>query len=187
MSRAFAVFRIFAIVAAMSAAPSFAADKTLKVIAHADLKVLDTTANTTYITNRYGYLVYDTLFGMDSKFVPQPQMVETYTVSDDRLTWTFKLRPGQKFHDGAPVVAADAVASLKRWMARDGMGQTLAARTAAFEAVDDDTFKLVLTEPYALVLETFGRWGVPPFVMPARVANAPLTEPVTSSVGSASA
>lgn len=43
-----------------------AAEQTLRVTAHADLEVLDTTANTTYVANRYGYLVYDTLFGLDS-------------------------------------------------------------------------------------------------------------------------
>ncbi len=161
-----------------------AADKTLRVVAHADLKVLDTTANTTYITNRYGYLVYDNLFGLDSKLVPQPQMVESWTVSDDRLTWTFTLRPGQTFHDGAPVTGADCIASLKRWMARDAMGQILGARVAAFESVSASTFKMVLTEPYALVLETFGRWGVPPFMMPEKVASQPMNEQVTSSIGS---
>ncbi len=161
-----------------------AAEQTLRVIAHADLKVLDTTANTTYITNRYGYLVYDTLFGLDSHFVPRPQMVDTWTISDDRLTWTFTLRPGLTFHDGAAVTSDDCIASLKRWMARDAMGQQLATRIAVFEAVNPSTFKLVLTEPYALVLETFGRWGAPPFIMPAKVASAPMSEVVTSSIGS---
>ena len=171
-------------IALLGHTPAHAAEQTLRVIAHADLKVLDTTANTTYITNRYGYLVYDTLFGLDSQFVPRPQMVDTWTVSDDRLTWTFVLRSGLAFHDGAPVTAADCIASLKRWMARDAMGQQLNARVAAFEAVNASTFKLVLTEPYALVLETFGRWGVPPFMMPEKVASAPLNEVVTSSTGS---
>ena len=45
------------------------------------------------------------------------------------------------------MTAADCIASLKRWMARDGMGQQLNARIAAFEAVNASTFKLVLTEP----------------------------------------
>jgi peptide/nickel transport system substrate-binding protein len=161
-----------------------AAEQTLRVIAHADLKVLDTTANTTYITNRYGYLVYDTLFGLNSKLEPQPQMVDTWSVSADALTWTFVLRPGQTFHDGAAVTAADCIASLKRWMVRDAMGQILASRIASFEAVDTSKFKMNLTEPYALVLETFGRWGVPPFMMPEKVASAPIAEQVTSSIGS---
>src|SRR3546814_6997201 len=62
---------------------------------------------------------------MDADFKPQPQMVDTWTVSDDEKTWSFKLRDGLKFHDGAPVTAEDCVASLKRWGQRDGMGQQL--------------------------------------------------------------
>jgi peptide/nickel transport system substrate-binding protein len=41
-------------------------------------------------------------------------MVESEEVSADGLTWTFRLRPGLKFHDREPVLAKDAVASLKR-------------------------------------------------------------------------
>ena len=52
-------------------------------------------------------------------------MVESYTVSPDKLTYTFVLRPGLKWHDGQPVTAADCVASIRRWASRDSMGQTL--------------------------------------------------------------
>jgi len=161
-----------------------AADKTLRVIAHADLKVLDTTANTTYITNRYGYVVYDTLFGLNGKYEPQPQMVDSWTVSDDRLQWTFKLRPGLKFHDGADVTAADCIASIKRWMVRDAMGQTLAPAVASFEVVDPSTFRMVLSRPYPLVLEALGKPGTPAYVMPERIAGKPISEMITESIGS---
>ena len=161
-----------------------AADKTLRVIAHADLKVLDVTANTTYITNRYGYVVYDTLFAFNSKFEPKPQMVENWSVSADQLTWTFTLRAGLKVHDGAAVTAADCIASLKRWMIRDAMGQNLAVHVAGFEAVDASTFRMLMKTPYALVLEALGKPGTPAYMMPERVANQPLSEQITSSVGS---
>jgi len=50
-------------------APPVAAQpqKTLRAVVHADLKVLDPTWTTIYITNRYGYLVYDTLFSFNAK------------------------------------------------------------------------------------------------------------------------
>src|SRR3546814_2961198 len=66
----------------------------------------------------------DTLFPYTTLFRSQPQMVDTWTVSDDEKTWSFKLRDGLKFHDGAPVTAEDCVASLKRWGQRDGMGRS---------------------------------------------------------------
>jgi peptide/nickel transport system substrate-binding protein len=99
------------------------AGDTLRVATHADLKSLDPVWTTAYITRNHGYLVYDTLFALDENFDPQPQMVESWTVSDDRKTWTFKLRDGLKWHDGTDVTADDAVASLGRWGKRDGHGQ----------------------------------------------------------------
>src|SRR6516165_5009851 len=84
---------------------------TLRFVPHADLAILDPYFTGTYITRNYGYMVFDTLFAMDSAFLPQPQMVDKWEVSDDRLTYTFTLRDGLKFHDGEPVRAADVVAS----------------------------------------------------------------------------
>ena len=78
-------------------------------------------------------------------------------MSDDKLTYTFTLRDGLKWHDGAPVTAEDCVASLKRWAKRDGMGQKLMDFTASLEATDDKTITLKLKEPYALVLESIGK------------------------------
>ena len=60
--------------------------KTLKFIAQADLKILDPIATTAYITRNHGYMVYDTLFAMDSKFEIKPQMVDKFTVSPDKKT-----------------------------------------------------------------------------------------------------
>jgi len=94
---------------------SLGAGGTLKIIPHADLKNTDPIWTTAYITRNHGYMIYDTLFALDADLKPQPQMVETWSVSDDQLTYTFTLRPGLKWHDGGPVQAADCVASIKRW------------------------------------------------------------------------
>ena len=93
---------VFATVVAGPAMPA-QAESVLRVIPHADLKNLDPIWTTAYISRNHGYLIYDTLFAMNEQFVPQPQMVDTYEVSDDKMTWTFKLRDGLKFHDGADV------------------------------------------------------------------------------------
>ena len=100
--------------------------KTLRFIAQSDLRVLDPIWTTAYITRNHGYMVFDTLFAIDAEFAPHPQMVGDYDVSPDKLLYRFGLREGLKFHDGQPVRGIDCVASLKRWMARDGLGQTLA-------------------------------------------------------------
>ena len=83
-----------------------AAGGTLKVIPHADLKNTDPIWTTAYITRNHGYMIYDTLFSLDADLQPQPQMVDTWTVSDDGLIYTFTLRDGLRWHDDAPVRAA---------------------------------------------------------------------------------
>src|SRR5260370_38789164 len=103
-----------------------AADKVLRVVPHADLKVLDPHTNTATITLMHGAMIYDTLFSWDSKILPKPQMVESYKVSPERLVYTFTLRSGLKFHDGQPVTTGDVIPSFKRWMVRTKFGQTCA-------------------------------------------------------------
>jgi peptide/nickel transport system substrate-binding protein len=96
---------------------------TLRVVVHANLQILDPVWTTAFITNRHAYLIYDTLYAMNSRFEPLPQMAEGHEVLENGLVYRIKLREGLRFHDGSPVRAADAVASLRRWMARDAMGQ----------------------------------------------------------------
>jgi len=100
--------------------------KTLRFIPQTDVQVLDPIWTTAYVTRNHGYMVFDTLFAIDSKFKPHPQMVEGFEISPDNLNYSFVLRDGLKFHDGQPVRGADCTASIKRWMARDALGQTLA-------------------------------------------------------------
>src|ERR1700709_1846701 len=101
-----------ALVAGMAVSPADA--KTITAVMHSDLRVIDPEFTTAYITRDHGYMVYDTLLAMDANFKIQPQMAD-WRVSDDKLTYTFTLRDGLKWHDGAPVTAEDCVASLKRW------------------------------------------------------------------------
>src|SRR5207249_1255543 len=93
--------------------------RTLRFVPQADLANFDPIWSSAYIARNAGVLVWDTLYGMDDKLVPQRQMVEAEEVSPDGLTWTFRLRPGLTFHDGEPVRAKDVVASVDRWAARD--------------------------------------------------------------------
>ena len=133
-----------------------AGDKVLRVVPHADLKVLDPHTNTATITLMHGAMIYDTLFSWDSKLQPKPQMVESYQVSPDRLVYTFTLRPGLKFHDGQPVTTRDVIPSIKRWMVRNTLGQTLAKFIEGIEPTDDKTFVIRLKEPFGFVEMALG-------------------------------
>jgi peptide/nickel transport system substrate-binding protein len=171
-------------VAAALALPTLAEAKTITAVMHSDLRILDPTITTAYIQRDYGYMIYDTLLAMDSNFKVQPQMAD-YKVSDDKLTYTFTLRDGLKWHDGAPVTAEDCVASLNRWGKSDSMGQKLMAFTASIEATDAKTITLKLKEPYGLVLESIGKpSSLVPFMMPKRVAEAPTGTAIPEQIGS---
>src|ERR1700682_6772820 len=102
-------------------------------------------------------MVWDTHFAMDEKFDVKPQMVDKYDVSADKLTWTFTLRDGLEWHDGKPVTAEDCVASIKRWGAKDSMGQKLLGVVTDLSAPDAKTIKMVLKQPYGLGLESLGK------------------------------
>jgi len=170
--------------AAVGAAMSAQA-QTFKVVMHSDLKVLDPIWSGAYIVRNYGYLVYDTLFAMDEKFQIKPQMVDKWSTSADGLTWTFTLRDGLEWHDGKPVTAEDCVASLKRWSARDSMGQKLAQALQEYKVVDDKTFQLVLKEKFGPVLESLGKPSVVvPFMMPKRVADTDPFKQIDDYIGS---
>jgi peptide/nickel transport system substrate-binding protein len=174
-------------VLALSAAltsKAMAAGKTITAVMHSDLRIIDPGFTTAYITRDHGYMVYDTLLATDSSFKIQPQMAE-WKVSDDKLTYTFTLRDGLKWHDGAPVTAEDCVASLKRWGRNDGMGQKLMDFTASIEATDDKTITLKLKEPYGLVLESIGKpSSLVPFMMPKRLAETPPGQQIQEQIGS---
>ena len=90
------------------------------------------------LNNRiHGNVVFDTLYGLDSQFLPQPQMLDGHLIENDGKLWTLTLRAGLTFDDGTPVLARDCVASIERWCKRDPFGQTLLAVTDELSAPND--------------------------------------------------
>jgi peptide/nickel transport system substrate-binding protein len=167
-----------------AAMPAHAA-KNLTAVLESEVVFLDPHFTTANITRTFAYMVYDTLFSMDSKGTIRPQMVEEYRVSDDRLTYNFKLRDGLKFHDGTDVTSADCVASLKRWGARDVLGKMLLKATETLETVDARSFVLKLKEPFPLVLEVLGKPNsIVPFIIPERLAATPPEQKIGETIGS---
>ena len=168
----------------MMSSPADAAGKTITAVMHSDLRVLDPGITTAYIVRDHGYMVYDTLLAINSKFEIKPQMAE-FKVSDDKLVYTFTLRDGLKWHDGKPVTAEDCVASLQRWGRNDGMGQKLMDFTKSIEAPDAKTIVLTLKEPYGLVLDSIAKpSSLTPFMMPKRLAETPAGKSIPEQIGS---
>jgi peptide/nickel transport system substrate-binding protein len=162
-----------------------AAARTLRFIPQANLANFDPIWGTQYVVRNAAALVWDTLYGVDENLKPQRQMVEAEEVSSDGLTWTFRLRPSLKFHDGEKVLAKDVVASLKRWTVRDAMGQMIKAIEEEITATNDRTLKWVLKKPYPKMLFALGKNSTPvAFVMPERIAMSDPFKQISDYVGS---
>ncbi|UFN51091.1 ABC transporter substrate-binding protein [Roseomonas sp. OT10] len=161
--------------------PSLAQDasaRVLKFVPQSDLAVVDPIVTTAYVSRNHGMMVWDTLYGLDEDYKPQPQMVEGHTVEEDGRRWTLKLREGLKFHDGEPVRGKDVVASIRRWGARDALGQVLLAQTEELASPDDRTVVFRLKKPFPMLPDALGKPSTPVcFIMPERLAK---TDPATA-------
>jgi peptide/nickel transport system substrate-binding protein len=160
-------------------------NRVLRFMPNLDLTVLDPHWSPTYVTRNHGYLVFDTLFGTDNAFQPQPQMVEGIFTDADGKRWTLTLREGLKFHDGEPVLARDCVISISRWGRRNAFGQTLMAATDELSATDDRTIVFRLKRPFPLLPNALGTLTSPmPAILPERLAQTDALAQVKEAVGS---
>ncbi len=158
---------------------------TLKFVPQANLTSLDPIWTTASVTENHAYAVYDTLYAVNAKLEPKPQMAEGHTVSDDGRTYLIKLRDGLKFHDGEPVRAQDCAASLSRWSARDTQGQTLAKFIDQWGVQDDRTLKVTLKSPVPLLIDALAKPAAnEPFIMPERIAKTDPMQQIKETVGS---
>src|SRR5262249_10567301 len=120
----------------------------LRVVPQAEPQVFDPHQSGVNATQENAALIYDTLFSWDADMVPRPQMVETWSKSDDGLLYSFTLRSGLRFHDLTAVTSRDVVATLRRLLVRDTQNQILAGLVAELQAKDDRSFTLRLKAPF---------------------------------------
>lgn len=78
---------------------------------------------------------------------PVPRILKSWEVSDDRLRWTLRVRPGVRFHDGTPVTADVLAPQVSDHLAQASLG---AVRSVS---VQDDSLIVLLNEPYTFLLE----------------------------------
>ena len=173
--------------AAVMAMPSIsraAGARVLKMVPQANLTSLDPIWTTVNITRNHGFMVYDTLYGLDANLDPQPQMAAGHQIEDDGRTVTITLRDGLAFHDGQKVLARDAVASLRRWMKRNPYGQKLEAATDELSALDDSRLRFRLKKPFPLLFTALASIGNAGFIMPERIAATDAFKQITETIGS---
>ncbi len=112
-------------------------------------------------------------------------MVDHWKVSDDKLTYTFTLRDGLKWHDGQPVRAVDCVASIERWGKRDPFGQKMMEAVGEIKPIDDKSFTINLKTPFPLLLNALGKLSSNvPFMMPERLAKTDPFKQIPEAIGS---
>jgi peptide/nickel transport system substrate-binding protein len=158
---------------------------TLKFVPQANLTSLDPIWTTASVTENHAYAVYDTLYAVNAKLEPKPQMAEGHTVSDDGRTYLIKLRDGLKFHNNEPVRAQDCAASLARWAARDTLGQTLAKFIDQWGVQDDKTLRITLKSPFPLLIEALGKPAAnEPWMMPEHIAKTDPMQQIKETIGS---
>ncbi len=179
-----------AVAGAAGALPRFATaqpaqNRVLKMVPQANLTSLDPIWTTANITRNHGHMIYDSLYGLDAEFRPQPQMAEGHVVEDGGRVVTITLRPGLKFHDGEPVRAQDVVPSINRWMRRNPFGQKLATVVDALEVVDDRRVRFRLKRAFPLLFKALGQVSnSPAFIMPERLARTDPFQQVREAIGS---
>lgn len=159
--------------------------RTLTYVPYVDLAILDPILNTASQTRTHGYVVYDTLYGIDEAWRVQPQMLEGHTAENNFQLWTLTLREGLTFHDATPVLARDVVASIRRWAARDEFGETLMEETADLTAPDDRRILFRMKRPFPLLPDALGKIApTMPAIMPARLAETDPRKAVPEIIGS---
>ncbi len=169
-----------ALATAPLATPAIAANpRTLRYIPDADLAILDPVWTTATITRDHAYMVFDQLYGIDETDTVRPQMLAGHTL-EGGTTWTLTLRNGLRFHDGTPVLAADAVQSIRRWAARTPFGQALLAASDEIAAPDDRTIRIRLKRRFPV--DRCLANGPP--IMPARLAATDPSRAILEMVGS---
>jgi oligopeptide transport system substrate-binding protein len=176
--------------------PNFAATQTLRIVAAGDPKTLDPAVGQYAADIAFIHLLYDSLFSFDDKgnLIPRAAAAvptqQNGGISSDGLTYTVKLRPGQKYSDGSPVLAKDYVYSIKRFInpltasnyasfASDIAGYKelyAATKTATptassiqplvdklgVTAPDDTTLVIKLANPQPVFNQILSLWGMAP-------------------------
>ncbi|MGK9172624.1 glutathione ABC transporter substrate-binding protein GsiB [Yokenella regensburgei] len=139
-----------AIAATLAAAPALAAKDVVVAVA-SNFTTLDPYDANDTLSQAVAKSFYQGLFGLDKDMKLQNVLAESYTVSDDGLVYTIKLRQGVKFQDGTDFNAEAVKANLDRASNADNKLKryNLYKNIASTEAVDASTVKITLKEPFS--------------------------------------
>lgn len=132
-------------------------------------------ADSTYIQG----LIHDSVAIIDPQFSVKPHLAESWTVSPDGLTYTYKFRKGVKFHNGAELTADDVTFTIERILANkypEGAKFQKINMISSYRKVDDRTVEIKLKFAYAPFAAAFGNMYIVPKVHVQRVGDAEFTK-----------
>jgi len=155
---------------------------TITVAATSSIPSLDVHTSTSGVAVQIAANIYESLFALDTEFIPQPMLVSDYEVSEDGLTYTFQLREGVVFHDGSALDSADVVASLNRWKQLAGRATAMLGESE-FVAADESTVTITLASPRSDLTAQLANPLQPAVIMPSEIVEGAGVEPVTEFIG----
>src|SRR5262245_45835141 len=134
----------------------------------ANVNSLDQPASNTISTRNIAMNIFETLMTSDENNNATTDLAESYTESPDRLTYTFKLRQGVKFHNGKPMTSADVLASFARYnQGGVELGRRMVENVAGWEAPDAACFVIRMKQPQPTFIAQISSFSVPIVIIPA--------------------
>ena len=142
---------LLAVLLSLPGAALLAKDKVLNFGLSGNPDTLDPHKTAGTLTFQTLKSIYDTLVEADQKEKIVPALAQSWTISADSLTWTFKLRAGVVFHNGEPLTAKDVKATFERVKAKETASPKASefAAIASIAAPDDATVVITLSKPFA--------------------------------------
>ncbi|MFB9948693.1 ABC transporter substrate-binding protein [Rhizobium puerariae] len=128
-------------------------------------------------TSGVGARVHEGLIHVDYELKPYPYLATEWTISEDGLTYAFKLRQGVKWHDGHPFTSADVAYSIRTLKEIHPRRRITFANITAIETPDDHTVILKLSQPAPYLLGALTSQGTPIIARHLYDGTDPTTNP----------
>lgn len=154
----------------------------LNIALEAQPPTLDAAMTASNVANNVAGNIFEQLYTMNENYEPTPELAESVEVSEDGLTYTFKIRKGVKFHNGNEMTADDVVASMNRWLSVSDRAKTLLPNSS-FEKIDDDTVKYTVTTATSDVMIVLSSRILFPAIMPAEIIENAPAEGIAEYIG----
>ncbi len=143
---------------------------------------LDAQATTAQAARNISLHMYESLFTRDEGANPKAELAEGVDIAADGMTYTFKLRPGVKFHNGKTLTSADARASMERYARLGGSADALKP-VAAFETPDANTLVLKMGSLFPGLIEAISSPRAPFVIMPEDECGKPVGQAAIIGTG----